>query len=200
MFSPAFVEMYEETPIDSYNPSLAKKLLEEAGYGKNGRVLELDWKISNNKASIEVAEVIQHYFEKAGIKVNLSIQEWGTYMTSYKNGKFDVVVAQWVGFSGPDMLSFAYHSNSAPPKGGNRFGYKNAKVDLLLEQGNAEINNDKRTALFKKAQEIINNDYAVINLWHPNIIWIGSPCLKNVELVPTGSFESLPKVEKNCDK
>ena len=200
MFSPAFSEMNTDQEIDEYNPKLAEELLSAAGFGKLGKKLELDWKVSNNKASIEVAEVIQHSFEKLGINVNLSIQEWGTYMSSYKSGKFDVVIGQWIGFTGPDMLFFAYHSSSIPPKGGNRISYNNKEVDKYLEQATVETDANKRTDLYKKANKIINSDYAVINLWHPNIVWIGSPCLKNIELVPTGSFDSLPKVDKYCDK
>lgn len=200
MFSSAFSEMHQEFSVDKFDPILAQKLLEEAGYGKSGKVLELDWKVSNNKASIEIADVIQYYLEKAGIVVNLSVQEWGTYMSSFKAGKFDVVVGQWIGFTGPNMLNFVYHSENIPPKGGNRTSYNNKEVDNLLDRATQEADGEKRTALYKKADQIISRDYAAISLWHPNIIWIGSTCLKNVELVPTGSFDSLPKVEKNCDK
>lgn len=200
MFSSAFTEMHQDFSIDKFDPVMAKKLLDEAGYGKSGKLLELDWKVSNNKASIEIAEVIQHYFEKAGIVVNLSVQEWGTYMSSFKAGKFDVIVGQWIGFTGPNMLSFVYHSENIPPKGGNRTSYRNKELDNLLNQATIETDNAKRTAHYKKADQIINRDYAAISLWHPNIIWIGSTCLKNVELIPTGSFDALPKVEKVCDK
>jgi len=200
MFSPAFSEMYENTKYDAYDPKEAMKLLAAAGFGIHAKKIKIDWKVSNNKASIEVAEVIQHYFEKAGIEVDLTIQEWGTYMSSFKSGNFDVVVGQWVGFTVPDMLSFVYHSENTPPKGGNRVSYKNKDVDMLLNLAGVELNNEKRVELFKRAQQLIRADYASIDLWHPNIIWIGSSCLKNVELVPTGSFDSLPKVEKNCEK
>ena len=44
---------------------------------------------------------------------------------------------------------------------------------------------------------MINNDYASINLWHPNIIWVASQCIKKIELEPTGSFYSLLKLEKS---
>lgn len=199
MFSPAFYELYEETKLDTYDPKTASKLLKEAGYGNGGKKLKIDWKVSNNKASIEVAEVIQNYFAKAGIEVTLTIQEWGTYMSSFKAGKFDIVMGQWVGFTVPDMLNFVYHSKNIPPKGGNRVSYQNLEVDKLLELASSEVNNEKRVLLFKNAQKLIKADYASIDLWHPNIIWIGSTCLKNVELVPTGSFDSLPKVEKICE-
>ena len=191
MFSSAFSEMYDNKPIDEYNPALAKKLL-------GGQKIEVDWKVSNNKATIEIAEVIQSYLEQAGIKVNITIQEWGTFMSSYKAGNFDLVLAQWVGFNGPQMLNFVYQSDNVPPKGGNRTNYKNAEVDQLLNEAITEIDNQKRITLYKKAQEVIRDDYASINLWHPNIVWIGTTCLKKVDIDPTGSFDSLPNIEKNC--
>jgi peptide/nickel transport system substrate-binding protein len=125
MFSPAFAEMHTDRPIDSYNPEEARKLFSELGFVKskegklvrNGKDLEFDWKVSNNKASIEVVEIIKNYFEKEGITVNMTIQEWGTFMSSFKGGKFDIVVGQWVGFTGPDMLRFVFHSTNTPPKG-----------------------------------------------------------------------------------
>jgi peptide/nickel transport system substrate-binding protein len=169
------------------------------GLGKNGKKIELKWIVSNNKASIEVAEVMQNYLEKAGFKINLQIQEWGTYMSSYKAGKFDLLIGQWVGLTGPDMLNFVYHSKSTPPAGGNRTSYSNKNIDMVLDQATVETNDKKRNELYKVAHREIKKNYASINLWHPNIVWVGSRCLKNVELTPTGSFELLPKVLKSCE-
>lgn len=205
MFSPAFADMYESKPIESYDPSLARKLLKEAGFAKNekgfleknGKELEIDWKVSNNKASIEVVEVIQHFLEQEGFKINLSIQEWGTYMSAFKGGKFDIVVGQWIGFTGPDMLKFVFHSTSTPPKGGNRTSYNNPEFDKVVDSATIETDVQKRTKFYKEAMAIVNRDYAYINLWHPNIIWIGSKCLKNIELEPTGGFYPLLKMEKS---
>lgn len=208
MFSPAFADLYEPTEIEKYDVELARKLLGEAGWKKNkkgilekdGKPLEIDWKVSNNKASIEVVEVLQHFFQKEGMIVNVSIQEWGTYMSAFKSGKFDIVVGQWVGFSGPDMLKFVFHSTNVPPKGGNRVGYNNPMVDGLLDQATIETHAEKRTMLYKQASKMINKDYAAINLWHPNIIWIGRNCLSDFKLESTGSFYPLTTLEKNCGK
>jgi peptide/nickel transport system substrate-binding protein len=205
MFSPAFAELFENKAVEAYDVNLARKLISEAGYRKNakgvleknGKELALDWKVSNNKASIEVVEVIQNFLEKEGFKINLSIQEWGTYMSAFKGGQFDVVIGQWVGFTGPDMLKFVFHSKSMPPQGGNRTSYNNIEFDKVIDAATIETNAPKRTLLYKKALEIVNHDYAYVNLWHPNIIWIGSNCLKNIELEPTGGFYPLLKIEKN---
>lgn len=208
MFSPAFEEMYDSVEIEKNDVIKAQALLSEAGWKKNskglleknGKLLEIDWKVSNNKASIEVVEVLKHYFEKEGMIINVSIQEWGTYMSAFKAGKFDIVVGQWVGFTGPDMLKFVFHSTNTPPKGGNRVGYNNQEVDLVLDKATVETNATSRTVLYKKALKMINEDYAAINLWHPNIIWIGRSCLSDIKLESTGSFYPLKTLEKNCGK
>lgn len=208
MFSPAFGDMYEQTEIEKNDVEQARKLLTEAGWAKNkngileknGKRMEIDWKVSNNKASIEVVEVLQHFFEKEGMIVNVSIQEWGTYMSAFKAGKFDVVVGQWVGFTGPDMLKFVFHSTNVPPKGGNRVGYINPELDTILDKATVETDATKRTLLYKQASNLINSDYATINLWHPNIIWIGRNCLSDIKLESSGSFYPLKTLEKNCGK
>jgi peptide/nickel transport system substrate-binding protein len=208
LFSPAFGEMYEKGNVEKYNVEAARKLLAEAGWKKNkngilekgGKPLTIDWKVSNNKASIEVVEVLQHFFEKEGMIVNVSVQEWGTYMASFKAGKFDIVIGQWVGFSGPDILKYVFHSLSIPPKGGNRIGYNNPALDAVLDQATVESDPRKRTALYKHALQMVNSDYAYINLWHPNIIWVGRDCLSDIKLESSGSFYPLRTLEKNCGK
>ena len=208
MFSPAFGDLYEARDIEKHDVALARKLLAEAGWKKNkngileknGKRMEIDWKVSNNKASIEVVEVMEHFFEQEGMIVNVSIQEWGTYMSAFKAGKFDIVVGQWVGFTGPDMLKYVFHSTNTPPKGGNRVGYNNPKVDDALDKATVETNAAKRTMLYKQSLNMINNDYANISLWHPNIIWIGRSCLSDIKLEATGSFYPLKTLEKNCGK
>lgn len=208
MFSPAFADMYHNGPIEANDVDLARKYLAEAGYKKNskgilekdGKQLELDWKVSNNKASIEIVEVIQHFLEQEGFKISVSIQEWGTYMSAFKGGKFDIVVGQWIGFTGPDMLKFVFHSTSTPPKGGNRTSYNNPEFDKVVDAATIETNAEARTKLYKNAMDIVNRDYAYINLWHPNIIWVGSKCLTNIELEPTGGFYPLLKMQKSHEK
>lgn len=207
MFSPAFADMFEPRAIESHDIAQARQLLKEAGYvknakgllEKNGKILEIDWKVSNNKASIEIVEVIQHFLEQEGFKINLSIQEWGTYMSAFKGGKFDIVVGQWIGFTGPDMLKFVFHSSNIPPKGGNRIGYNNPVFDKVIDAATVETDGAKRIVLYKEAMSLVNDDYAYINLWHPNIIWVGNKCLKNIELEPTGGFYPLLKIEKSSE-
>jgi peptide/nickel transport system substrate-binding protein len=206
MFSPAFKSMYSSRKIDEYDPQKAEEIFKLNGYKKNkngyytlnNKEINLDWKVSNNKSSIEMVEVLKDIFKKAGIKVTISIQEWGTFMSSFKAGKFDLIMSQWVGFSGPDMLRFVFHSENTPPKGGNRIRYKNLDFDKQIDMAVKERDHVKALEYFRAADNIINQNYPYVHLWHPNVIWVANKCLNNINLESTGSFYALLSLENNC--
>jgi len=208
LFSPAFLSLYEALPIDPFSPKLAKKLIEAEGfklnedgfYRKEGEVLSLDWKTNNNLATIELVNIIKSIFEKNGVKVRSTSQEWGTFMRNFKTGNYDIILGQWMGFTGPDMLNFVFHSKSVPPRGGNRGRYISQEMDNLLALAENETNSNLRNELYKRAQMLANSDYSYINLWHPKISWIGRKCLGRIGLMPNGSFLPLLKIKNECEK
>jgi peptide/nickel transport system substrate-binding protein len=208
MFSEAFVDMFENTPIDQYNPKEAEAIFLKLGYVKNkkgvlekeGKQLSLEWIVSNNKSSIEMAETIKNEFSLAGINIELNIMEWSSFMNSFKAGRFDLVVSQWIGFSGPDMLKFVFYSKNIPPIGGNRIHYSNPEFDKLIDAASVERNQSKRTLLYKNAHRVVMSDRPYVNLWHPHIVWIANRCVDNIKLDPIGGFDTfLDVVKKNGD-
>ena len=209
MFSAAFKDVHEDKSLpDSYNPRGAETLLKSLGlnkksdgyFYKNDQKVLLQWKVNNNKSSIEIVEVIKSYFEKAGIAIEMSILEWGTFMSQYKAGKYDLVLGQWIGFTGPDMLRFVFHTENMPPKGGNRIRMSDIEFDHLIDFATVQTNEKLRKDAYQKAYQYINSKMPYINLWHPNTIWIGSRCLQNIVLNPSGNFKSLANLEFNCGK
>ncbi|MDH5581910.1 MAG: ABC transporter substrate-binding protein, partial [Bdellovibrionales bacterium] len=125
IFSKSFKDVYIGFDIDSYDKKRAMELIGKSGYKlkdkflyKDGKRLELNWIVSNNKRTLEIVNVIKNSFEDAHIKINLNVLEWGNFMRRYKQGQFDLVMAQWVGFTGPDILKFVFHSDMISPKGG----------------------------------------------------------------------------------
>ncbi len=206
MFSQSFSGIFYDFPIDEYDEKAATEIFLKQGYKKNkegyftkdGKPFTLDWKVNNNRASYEVVEVIKSSFEEFGIKVLLTTQEWGTFNRNFKNGVYDIVMANWQGFTGPDMLNFVFHSKNVPPNGGNRSHYVNPEVDRLLDLAEAETKLEQRNKIYLKVQNIINEDYPYINLWHPKVSWIGNNCISGVELLPNGSFSPLLNIKSKC--
>jgi peptide/nickel transport system substrate-binding protein len=206
LFSPTFSSLHEDLPIDEYSPEKAKKLIKGLGYKVNhrgffekaGLELSLDWKTNNQLFTIELVKIIKNVFEKNGIRVKVTSLEWGTFMRSFKNGDFDLVLGKWMGFTGPDMLNFVFHSSRVPPKGGNRGRYRNKQMDRLLESALGEVSIKQKNNLYKKAQRLANEDYSYINLWHPKITWIKKKCLSSIAPSGNGSFLPLLKLKNRC--
>ena len=208
LFSPAFSEIFYPFPIDTQNLKEAQQIFLKEGYSKNkegyftknGQIFSLDWKVNNNRASFEIVEIIKRSFEEGGIKVFLTTQEWGTFNRNFKNGAYDIVLASWQGFTGPDMLNFVFHSKNVPPIGGNRGHYINPEVDKLLDLAEAETKEDQRNKIYFKVQTIIDYDLPYISLWHPKVSWIGNDCISDINLLPNGSFSPLLDIISNCNR
>lgn len=205
LFSPSFKKFYIDSQNFEYDPVKAKKLLEEEGYKKikgswylEKRRLSLDWKVSNNKSTIEIVNLFKDSIKSFGIEVNVTVQEWGTFMKNVKKGNYDMIMGQWIGFTGPDMMHFIWHSDSVPPKGANRGHYINKEFDNLVNLSTTELNEEKRIAGYKAAQRIAENDFAYLGMWHPNITWIRSECVKGVKIYPNGGFLGLRDLKLVC--
>jgi peptide/nickel transport system substrate-binding protein len=142
-------------PYD-YNPELAKKLLAEAGYAKgvdfvinssNGRYL-------NDK---DIAEAVAGDLRKAGIHASVKTHEWGNYMTiTYRHTAGPLYLLGW--------------GNTSFDADGSLFGllrtgqvlssFTNSKLDSLLDQGQATMDQKKRQKIYSEACKIIKDDVA----------------------------------------
>lgn len=205
-FSKSFQDVYLKRDYDPYDPKRAYELLMEAGYtrqkngvwNKEGQDLVIDWKVSNNRSTIEIVETIKHFLENHGFVINLTIQEWGIFMRSLRTGQFDLIISQWLGFTGPEMLGVVFHSKNHPPSGANRGFYTSSQFDLAYDKAILPENKERAGELFKVAHKVAVNDYAYIDLWHPEIRWVGRSCIVLPALYSTGSFLSLLELKNNC--
>jgi peptide/nickel transport system substrate-binding protein len=107
-------------------------------------------------------------------------------------------MGQWIGFVGPDMMRFIWHSESIPPNGANRGYYLNPDFDALLDKAREELNETTRNALYKEAQLLAENDFVYLGLWHPNISWIKKKCITGLKLYPNGGFLGLKNLKNTC--
>ncbi|MFC1771368.1 peptide-binding protein [Candidatus Margulisiibacteriota bacterium] len=168
--------------IYEYNPEKSKQLLSKAGFvrdkrtnilHKNGKPFEFTL-ITNkgNKDREKIAQIIQRYLQEIGIKMNIQVMEWSSFvrlLNSPKDPKpFDAALLAWSLSLDPDSYSI-WHS-SQYPNGFNLVGYKNAKVDKLLEKGRLEMDQTSRARIYKSLFTKIAKDVPYVFLFYPEAI------------------------------
>jgi peptide/nickel transport system substrate-binding protein len=182
-----------------YNPEIAKRLLDEAGFvdpdgdGPQKR-FTITYKTSTNKFRIQIARMICNMLENVGIGVNLRAYEFGTFFSDIKSGNFQIYTMQWTEPLEPDFYYWIFHSKSIPDESGNTNGanrgrYKNEEIDNLLSAGRIEIDREKRKEIYSKVQKIISDELPYISLWHEDNIAIINSRYTNYNIFPNASFE-----------
>lgn len=145
-----------------YDVEEAKKLMEEAGYGDG---FEASLWTNDNPQRIDTAIILQNALKELNVDLKIEQMEFGTYLEELKTGKHDMFILGWTNplIDADNGLYSLFHSTSmgVPP---NAMWYGNDKVDELLDKGRQEMDEEKRLALYKEAQEQIVEDAPMIFL------------------------------------
>ncbi len=179
-----------------FNPELAKKLLDEAGFkdpdgdGPKTR-FKLVYKTTYEERSRKFGEVLQEFLRKVGIALEIKLYEWGTFYDVIKNGNFQVYRLKWVGITDPDQYYEVFNSKNFPPNGKNRGFYSNSEIDYLTELGRKNMDMEERKKIYSKIQKIVAEELPYISLWHSDNVVVMSRGLKGFTLYPRGEFNSI---------
>jgi peptide/nickel transport system substrate-binding protein len=166
-----------------YDPQRARKLLEEAGFPFDRKLILLH-PTGRYLQDKQVAEAVQAYLSRIGLQVELRTMDWPSFVASITKPldqkDYDLLLLGW-GPSIPDAhlnLYSQFHSSQAPPRGLAAAHYNNSEVDKLLEQAMRELNEAKRAELYKRAIEIIWRDAPWIFLYTQKWFYASTKDLK----------------------
>ncbi|WP_078410037.1 glutathione ABC transporter substrate-binding protein [Priestia abyssalis] len=170
-----------------YNLNEAKKLLAEAGY-PNG--FETTLKTMDSKERINLAEVLQSQLKGIGIKVNIQVLEYGTFVEQVNRGDSEMFILSWRNATGDaDYNQYnLFHTNSHGA-GGNTFFYSNKEVDRLIEAARAEKDQEKRIDLYAKSQELEMEDAVYIPVRVIENMAAVAKGVKGFSISPSGYLE-----------
>lgn len=184
-----------DIPQMPFNRDKARQLLDQAGYPEiDGKRFELVFKVSQNKHSILLAEIVQAQWGAIGVRVRLRSLEWGTFYDDIIKGNFSVYIMSWVGVTDPDIYHSIFHSGSIPPNGRNRGHYRNIELDRLLDLARGEMDQENRGALYRRIQDMIATDLPYISLWHSHNVAVMKKNLANFQFFPAGDLDSFSSV------
>lgn len=182
-------------PYD-FDPQRARALLAQAGYDE-AHPLELTYKTSTDALRVRIAHVFQSQLADVGIRLNISSYDWGTFFGDIKAGRFQMYGLAWVGVNSPDILRYAFHSESLPPSGANRGRYVSADVDGLLDKAE-RLEPSDAAPLYAQIQQKVHEDLVYVPLWYESNVAV-SRGLKGYVPQYDGSYLSLNDVRKDDD-
>jgi peptide/nickel transport system substrate-binding protein len=175
----------------------ANQILDAAGYPKkNGVRFHLTMKTSTEETTRLLAVVLQQQLREAGIALDIRTFEFATFYSDVVKGAFQVYSLRWIGGNeDPDIFEHVFHSASFPPKRANRSYYVNPRVDALVDQGRAEMNQAKRQKIYAEVQSIVAEDLPYIHLFYLDNVVVHSKRVRNIELTPSGNYDFLRTAE-----
>jgi ABC-type transport system substrate-binding protein len=162
---PPGVEGRLETPFAyAYDLEKARRLMVAAGYpggrdASTGRRLVLDLAIGRaSQDSREAGELLAAFYERIGIKLELSFYTWDAFVRAVKDGRVQLYRMGWVG-DYPDAENFLqlFHSRNVSP-GPNHSNYRNPAFDRAYDAAMAAPTPAARLAHWHTCQEILRED------------------------------------------
>jgi peptide/nickel transport system substrate-binding protein len=184
----------------SFDPNMAKKLLDEAGFkdpdgdGPKMRFEKpLVYKLSGSSiAGRQYAGVIQNYLKNVGIPVEIQTPEQNTLFDELRRGNFQIAYTQWVGGNqDPIFYKDLFATSEIPTQqrpSRNRSRYSNKELDALLDEAVNTFDREKALVLYTKIQEIISGEVPVLPLWYQSNIVIARKNVGNIQVNASGDW------------
>ena len=184
---PASSEMAQGDTDNSSTPSLdqAKKILEKDGWklGSDGIYMKAVAKKDPQRLSFEIATnntpeltqavtIISENLKTIGIEATPKVYEAGSLNQDIiRPRKFQALFFGEVVSNQSDLYAF-WHSSQRNDPGLNISSYVNPKVDKLLEQGLATLDQTKEGTIYSSFEKEISNDIPAVFVYSPSYIYV----------------------------
>lgn len=169
-------EGYDPTlRTNSYNPTAVNQALDKAGWikgangirAKDGKELSFRLAIINEEENRKAAKILEKQLKNNGIKLDVNVSESNLFQADYLRPRnFDIaLLGQNLGQEA-DIYSF-WHSSQVTDPGLNITGFKDRKIDKLLEQIRKSKDEKYREERYREIQKTIVSEIPAIYLYNP---------------------------------
>lgn len=179
-----------------FDPGRSRELLAAAGWRdadgdgvreKDGRKFEFT--VVTNQGVVQrqmIAEILQRRFAAVGVKMNIKIVEWSSFLKDVVDArKFDMVILAWGLSRDPDPFNI-WHSSKTAPGEFNFVGYSNPEVDRLIDEGRRTFDREKRRAAYHRIHSLIARDRPYLFLYVADALPVVHARFRNVDVTPIG--------------
>jgi peptide/nickel transport system substrate-binding protein len=147
-----------------YDVTRAKALLREAGYG-NGFSAEV-LIASGESVTSRIATILQDEFKEIGVNLKITVLDIGTLFARRKAGDFDMIIRYYTSdvIDPDELVAFGIdYSGGAIAKW---MDFKNDRISQLAAAAEAEMDPQKRKAMYFEIQKIAYDQYEAIPLYY----------------------------------
>jgi peptide/nickel transport system substrate-binding protein len=156
-----------------YDPDLARSLLREAGVVE-GTPLTFETPQGRYPKDDEVAQAIAGFLESVGFRVQLRVIEWGAYLRKLQAGEGEHLFL----LAGTNRTFDPHFTIVRLYGGGSVFGrayYGNPDIDPLAAQAAAEMDSERRLALYGRILATLRSDVPALWLAQLDDLYAVSP-------------------------
>ncbi len=166
-FTPAGYPGYEAPPGITFDPEKARGYLAKAGYPGGKGFPKVSVMFNSSEDHRRIAEAIQQMWKRElNIDIELSNQEWGSYLQATTSLQYDIARRSWIGdYLDPNTFLGCMVTGD----GNNRSGYSNPRYDALLRIASRELDAKKRLAMLSRAEQILLDDSPIIPIYHYSV-------------------------------
>ena len=188
-----------------YNPDLAVEILEKAGYqdrdgdgireDKEGNKIEFDlYTNSGNSVREKICVILKEDWEKKlNLKVNYKPLEFNSLVEKLVNNfEWDAVLLGFTGGLEPHFGANIYKSSGKlhawNPRQEKPATAWEAEIDQLVDAGARELNQEKRSQIYKRIQEILHDELPLILTARPKVFVAYKNKIENYEPTIFGTY------------
>jgi ABC-type transport system substrate-binding protein len=184
------------TPIKTYEYDIgkAKALLAEAGYPEG---FETTLYCTEGRYYMDsgVAKVVTADLRKIGIKVEIKMMAWETYLSllfgENDGADYGIYILGWSCVTGDADYGLypLFHSGEWPKRGINASFFRNEQLDQLLDAARSTARSDERKKLYREAMKLIVEEAPWIFLYSEMQLTGISANVKDVIVHPIKSID-----------
>ena len=189
----------------AYDPGKGEELLRQAGYeDRNGDgMLEdadgnpFEFELVYGQSSEDTGRLVlflKDMLARAGILLKPKPSEWAVMVDLLDRRDFDAMALGWSGTLESDLYQI-FHSSQIEGSGNNAVNYRNPKLDRLIEEARATVDEKKRMPLWQAAENEIYRDQPYTFLMRRKSLVFIDRRIKNVVKTKIGLNLGDPPIE-----
>ncbi|MEO5989270.1 MAG: peptide ABC transporter substrate-binding protein [Candidatus Eisenbacteria bacterium] len=172
---------YEGAVQVAYDPARAREELAKAGYPGGKGFPKLNILFNTSEDHRRIAETIQAMWKRdLGIQVELSNQDWGSYLQATTSLQYDVARRSWIG-DYLDPNSFLQLLTTGD--GNNRSGWSDPEYDALIKLAARTLDPAERFRVLQRAETMAVEAAPFLPIYHYSTIELVKPWVRG--LYPT---------------